>query len=171
MTDASEDAIEIVMCARYGEIEELQELLKTSGLPISSTDNRGNTAFHMAAANGHDSILLFLLDGSNSTGDQELVDIVNMPNEEGNTALHWCALNGHVKCVELLLEAGARPDTKNKADLTPTFVAQQAGHEDVVSAIMKITGDDSKEPEAEEEDEEEERTNDDDADVEADVVA
>lgn len=46
------------------------------------------TALHMAAANGHMSIVEYLI----SQG----VDI-NALNEENNAPLHWACLNGHIE--------------------------------------------------------------------------
>lgn len=52
----SQDELEdIILSARYGELEEIQEFVKKFGVsPLAeSRDERGNGCLHMAAANGH----------------------------------------------------------------------------------------------------------------------
>eukprot|EP00842_Homolaphlyctis_polyrhiza_P005638 jgi/Hompol1/6075/HPOL_002756-RA len=129
MTEDSIDR-ELVAAARYGDVEELEQLMKTHSLsPTRVAQARGmggNTPLHMAAANGHMAVLELLLgvgasNGNNSAGAQ----IVEAANEEGSTALHWAALNGHGDAVRLLLANGARPTTKNRAGKSPMSLASQ----------------------------------------------
>lgn len=47
-----EDREDFVLCARYGELEELNAYLE-KGMNIAAKDGHGNTALHMAAGNGH----------------------------------------------------------------------------------------------------------------------
>ncbi|MCC7375483.1 MAG: ankyrin repeat domain-containing protein [Verrucomicrobiales bacterium] len=50
-------------------------------------------------------------------------------NHDGQTALHIASIWGKVKNVELLLQAGADPNTLDPRDATPlTYVRQQIGH-------------------------------------------
>ena len=53
------DFAEFIACARYGELEELQEMVKMFNLSISDMQkgyNEGSTALHYASANGHSGI-------------------------------------------------------------------------------------------------------------------
>lgn len=95
---------EIVEFARYGEMQILEELVKMGMIAklIDANDSRGNTALHMASANGHAETVQFIL--SNCHGD---MDYVNQTNDAGNTALHWSCLNGHFDVSRLLLDNGA----------------------------------------------------------------
>ncbi|RKP09758.1 ankyrin repeat-containing domain protein [Thamnocephalis sphaerospora] len=94
---------EALACARYGETEELKELLDTrpNVLVHGLRNASGNTPLHMASANGHLEAVDFLCQRCTT------VDAVNAQNGEGNTPLHWAALNGHKDVVGRLLEAGA----------------------------------------------------------------
>ena len=45
---------EIIACARYGEIEELRTIMNSYPVTyLELKDEFGNTALHMASANGH----------------------------------------------------------------------------------------------------------------------
>lgn len=45
---------EIIACARYGELEELKTIINSFPVThLELKDNLGNTALHMASANGH----------------------------------------------------------------------------------------------------------------------
>ena len=50
-----DDVEELILCSRYGELEELRELVARLGASLlaSARDDRGNSCLHMAAANGH----------------------------------------------------------------------------------------------------------------------
>ena len=90
-----EVAGELTDCARYGEDEEIQQLLAAASSPadlVNTAAPSGNVALHMAAANGHTATCKLLLQaGAN----------VNIKNSAGNTPLHWAALNGHLATVNV----------------------------------------------------------------------
>jgi ankyrin repeat protein len=96
--------IEIVEFARYGELQIMDELLRLGLLHKlkEAMDERGNTALHMASANGHREVVEFIL---MAVADD--VAFINKVNEKGNTALHWACLNGHSEVADLLLRHGA----------------------------------------------------------------
>ncbi|RIA96217.1 ankyrin repeat-containing domain protein [Glomus cerebriforme] len=130
----SEEVIEeIIACARYGELEELRTMMNS--YPVSHLelkDDLGNTALHMASANGHLEIVEFIIQALGSL----LERVVNTQNDSGNTPLHWSALNGHEKVVELLIKNGANAKIENKAGRTPMYEAQQNNHEKVVEFLL-----------------------------------
>ncbi|KAI9193547.1 ankyrin repeat-containing domain protein [Polychytrium aggregatum] len=151
------DHEEFVTCARYGELDELQQLvsayldqhptdpdhlpaLKRSLFTVKNAS--GHTALHMAAANGQHDILAFLLPSLTR-------DDVNITNNEGSSALHWASVNGKLDCVELLLKFGADATLKNHAGKSSITVASQQDHLDVATALLK-----SFDPEDDDEDKE-----------------
>ena len=86
------DPSELLACARYGEIEDIQAFVEQHAafgddeikrLLQQVTDNSGNTPLHMAAANGHADIVRLLI---------KYIDIT--PNNSGNTPFHWACMNG-----------------------------------------------------------------------------
>lgn len=95
-----EASVELLECARYGEVDAVCAILAKQGKMIINndylvdvTDNNGNSALHKSCANGHDPIVALLLRHRAKF----------RTNLSGNTPLHWAAANGHKKCVELLV--------------------------------------------------------------------
>lgn len=79
---------------------ELQEEVKGLLLPdsIHFRDDRGNTALHYAAANGHQELVIFLLDKGARLEK----------NHSGNTALHWLVLNKQKTLLQLMMQEETR---------------------------------------------------------------
>jgi ankyrin repeat protein len=122
-------AEELADCARYGEEEEVKQLIATAAASsdiaavvdlVNTPASSGNTALHMAAANGHVEICACLLEAGAATDTK---------NGSGNTPLHWAALNGHLAAVSLLLERGADCGSKCRQ------LAQRQGHTAVVAML------------------------------------
>ena len=85
---------ELRAAARYGEIHELNVILRCEKADVALVDGGGNSGLHFAAANGHTSCLTALLEAGAK----------HVPNASGNTPLHWACLNGHEDTVKELLE-------------------------------------------------------------------
>ncbi len=119
------DYEEFILCARFGELEEIEKILKAfPTFNLMQTDNNGNTALHMAAANGHNDVLALLLSKGPS-------DYANVSNNEGNRPLHWACLNGHLETVKILLEHGADIQAKNINEKTCLYEANTSGKEEI----------------------------------------
>ncbi len=104
-------AEEFLLCARYGETEELSgfpaELVPT--LVLKSDPFTGNTALMLASANGHLEIVKLIFEWA----CENKTILANMQNQTGSTALHWAALTGQIEVTELLLANGADANIKN----------------------------------------------------------
>jgi hypothetical protein len=88
-----DDGAELLECARYGEEDELRQLL-AKGVPPGFADAQGTTALHRAAANGHLACVRALA----------AAGCPHVANSSGNVPLHWAVQQGHVGVTRALLE-------------------------------------------------------------------
>lgn len=89
----SEAMEEWLESSRYGEIDILRALLRRFPSLIDHVNkDTGNTALHMAAANGHVASAKFLLEHNHAY----------CKNNSGNTPLHFAAINAQAKTVQYL---------------------------------------------------------------------
>ena len=152
---------EWILAARYGDLDVVHAILgspqfqkahphpqkqkqKESASTDTSTDTttdivncqdaqNGNTALHMAAANGHTAVVELLLMHPQTKAQHHIV------NQAGNTPLHWAAANGHEETVAFLLQNVKDIDvlTKNKfgrSALTEGFTSENTN---VVKYILE----------------------------------
>ena len=85
----------MLLSARQGDLDAVKECM-AEDVPVDHVDEEmGNTALHLASANGVADVVAFLL----AKGAK-----VNMQNKSLNTPLHWAALCGPFKVVQLLCE-------------------------------------------------------------------
>lgn len=137
-TEAVTNSEDFLLACRYGELDQVlasisgQKSLNSSARddPFSYRNMAGNTALHMACANGHVEIVKILLDNSSLLA-------VNSANNEGNTALHWASLNGHEEIVKLLLSKGADADVVNKSGRNALSEAQSRGFEGITILLLQ----------------------------------
>lgn len=99
------------VAACLGQLNIVRDLL-VHGASFDSVDKEGNTPLHLACQNGNTDVVEELLTGS---GRKVLV---KAKNKDGQTALHVAAKHDHLEVVVKLVQAGARPDVKDKAGKT-----------------------------------------------------
>jgi ankyrin repeat protein len=88
------------------------------------------TALHIAAQNGHESVLLSLL-------SYDSTDINARGGIYGSTPLYQAAMTGHDKAITILLDHGADPEKGNIQDrYTPLLIAAERGHKEAVEALL-----------------------------------
>lgn len=138
-----EDQDAVILDARAGDLESLQEIFTTLIHPkllatCVSSDN-GSTALHMAAANGHLEVVKYIMEQVKQSADAGAVGrYVNLQNKTGNTALHWATLNGKLDVVQYLCdECDADPFVKNEFGHDPIFEAENNGKEEVENYFLK----------------------------------
>ncbi|WRT69749.1 uncharacterized protein IL334_006740 [Kwoniella shivajii] len=95
----AEDTEEVLLSARYGELDEIKEFVEKFGAGplVEAKDERGNTILHMCCGNGHIDVLNYLI---------PLIpkDLLSRTNEAGSPPLHWAVSNNHIACVKALVE-------------------------------------------------------------------
>jgi ankyrin repeat protein len=95
----------LASAAANGDETTLRSLLDV-GLDINSTAHAGAPPLHYACANGHEAVVLLLIENG---------ALVNTKDEKfGVTALHQAAARDHHRIVALLLENGADPLATSK---------------------------------------------------------
>ena len=122
------DGDELLECARYGEVPELEQLLKI-GTPIDFADDSGNTALHKAAANGHvEAVEALVREGAR-----------HVPNSSGNTPLHWATQQGQLEAVKALLRLFPAADVlaQNSFGRSASTEAFGRGDHALVDAILQ----------------------------------
>ncbi|XP_074060182.1 LOW QUALITY PROTEIN: ankyrin repeat domain-containing protein 54-like [Macrotis lagotis] len=92
----------------------VRQLLEDGADP-GATDDKGRTALHLAACNGHDQIVQLLLSHG---ADPDLKDGL------GNSPLHLAACTNHIPVVTTLLRRGARVEGLDLAGRTPLHLAK-----------------------------------------------
>ncbi|XP_048363786.1 transient receptor potential cation channel subfamily A member 1 [Sphaerodactylus townsendi] len=147
--------------ASYGRFNTCQRLLRDmiDTRLLNEGDKKGMTPLHLAAQNGHEKVVQFLLKrgalflcdfkgwtalhhaafGGYTRTMQIILDTnvksTDKVDEDGNTALHLAANEGHAKAVKMLLDAGAKI-VLNKTDASFLHEAIHNGRKDVVNAVI-----------------------------------
>lgn len=121
---------ELLDAARYNDIDVVRALLKCHpGICDFQDSNTGNTALHMASANGHEAVVQLLLSvGANAT----------ITNHAGNTPLHWASANGQDTVVQVLLNNSVQDVLQRnqfgRSALTEGFTSQ---HTELVKHLLE----------------------------------
>lgn len=134
----SDQIDELLLSARYGDLEDVQATLSpllsssssSADLLASIKNEDSNTLLHYASANGHLDVVNYLLPHSN-------LPLLLAQNVSGNTPLHWAGLNGHLETVKALV-AGieklekANPEEAKKLNLIfhPKGEAKKEGQDE-----------------------------------------
>uniref|UniRef100_A0A672T5S0 Ankyrin-2-like n=1 Tax=Sinocyclocheilus grahami TaxID=75366 RepID=A0A672T5S0_SINGR len=119
--------------ARAGNVEKVLEFLK-SGQDISTCNQNGLNALHLAAKEGHVELV------------EELVErgaTVDSSTKKGNTALHIACLAGQKEVAKLLVKRGADVNSQSQNGFTPLYMAAQENHLDVVQYLLENGGNQS----------------------------
>ena len=111
--------------AQHG-FERCVDLLIEAGASLNATNSGGNTPLILAAINGNYLPMKRLI----SAGCN-----INASNAEGVTALHYTCHKA--RGYNILLDAGANPDVRDKDNITPILMAASEGFDNVVKALVE----------------------------------
>nr|XP_032651680.1 ankyrin repeat domain-containing protein 29 isoform X3 [Chelonoidis abingdonii] len=112
--DQLRDGATALFLAAQGGYLDVIRLLLSSGAKVNQPRQDGTTALLKAANKGYHDVIEELLKFSPALGLLK----------NGTSALHAAVLGGNVKAVALLLEAGADPSLRNKANELPAELTQ-----------------------------------------------
>jgi ankyrin repeat protein len=116
---------------RTGSVDRVNDLIKRGADPNSVT-SYGNTALHLAAAEGHAEVVSMLLGLNKVKADAA--------TNRGETPLHYAAMWGHVQVCKTLLEQPEAEQILLQEDLlgyTPADYAQYKGHAQLYDMLHK----------------------------------
>jgi len=119
-------------CASFfGLVVLVTTLMDNKACEINQRDCTGATPLLWAAENGHEEVVMLILDQENSSPDE--------PDKQGRTPLWHAASGGHDGVVRLLLEQGdVFADSQSKGGITPLQRATVRGHKGVVRLLAEF---------------------------------
>lgn len=142
MSISNEEIDDLLYCSRIGDVEAFKGFFKlceneSQSVLVKIVDpESGNSALHMASANGHEELVGYLVDLLH--GSDEKKKYVDFQNSNGSTALHWAALNGHLEVVKVLCEKGqADPFVKNNSKHDAFYEADNNEKESVIDYLLE----------------------------------
>jgi uncharacterized protein len=130
---------DFIYFVRVNDVDEVRQCLSNSALNLNARNELGNTALHMAAANGHADLIDLLMQHSATivtTAAHSRID-VNARNQLGNSPLSYAAQQNQLGSVRRLLHFGANVNSVNDSKQTPLDLALlSAAHDDVCNALV-----------------------------------
>ncbi len=106
------------------------KLLVALNAPTRALDAAGNTALHIAAAQGFTECVQALIDH-----DPTLID--ERDSNFGYTSLYWAVRKNKIDCVRILLEKNPTVDARDTSLTTPLLVAASSGYTEVVKLLLE----------------------------------
>ncbi|XP_060542889.1 ankyrin-2 isoform X30 [Pantherophis guttatus] len=123
----SDSNASFLRAARAGNLDKVVEYLK-GGIDISTCNQNGLNALHLAAKEGHVGLVQELLERGSA---------VDSATKKGNTALHIASLAGQAEVVKVLVKEGANINAQSQNGFTPLYMAAQENHIDVVKYLLE----------------------------------
>lgn len=111
---------------RAGSLETVKLLVEHKA-DVNEPGGNGKTPLILAAQNGHEDIISYLLERGAEVNGRNAAD--------GTTALMWAANTGRARIVELLLESGGDARLIAKDGWSAGEAARMAGHDDIAAKL------------------------------------
>lgn len=108
--------------------KELVGNLPDDMLEMTASTLTGQTALHIGAKNGHQKIVVMLLEKGGDIDDTDAL---------GQSALHMAAAGGHQAVVQLLIDRNAGVDLKDALGRTSLHLAAEKGHTQTVQFLLQ----------------------------------
>ena len=109
---------------------------------VAALDLDGFSALHFAARFGHTAVLEQLLrrlraEGVPAAAATAALEVAAPSADGGFTPLHYAAYHGHHEACAMLLESGARRDSRDASGGTPLHHAADNGHAACVTTLLR----------------------------------
>ncbi|KAF8332113.1 uncharacterized protein EI90DRAFT_2919006 [Cantharellus anzutake] len=155
----STEVEDVLLACRFGDLGDIRAFVDTHGRDAlaNARDDQCNSPLHMAAANGHDDVLRYLLPIFPAS-------LSAVQNDSQSTPLHWAVVNKHLTTIKLLIEppppsstitslptTGAPPpptplslirtdliDIRNAAGRTPLVEAELAAWDEGAAYLVSV---------------------------------
>lgn len=111
---------------RNSSVEIFKIMLESGKVDIKEVNSLGESAVHIAAQQGNAAILSVLLNNGIPP---------NVTDYEGLTLMHHAAKRGQTNLIKQLIAANAHVRVFDKKDRTPSFYAEQAGHDECAKIL------------------------------------
>ncbi|MEZ0226624.1 MAG: ankyrin repeat domain-containing protein [Alphaproteobacteria bacterium] len=125
---------ELLKAAEGNDIVRARLWLK-KGADINARHTNNDTPLIIAAREGHEEFVKFLLTRPQGTADMSL------QNNQGESALHAALYADETKTAQLLLKHGPPPDLKDEKGASAVFVAAARGHDYLIDALAAAKAD------------------------------
>ena len=119
---------ELVKAAANGDVSRCQEVLKRPDSDVNGVF-ASHTALQAASQNGHLEVIKVLLSNG---ADVEIED------KDGDRAVHHASFGDEPAVIELLAEAFADLNARNRKRQTPLHIAVNKGHVGVVQSLLQL---------------------------------
>ena len=97
---------------------------------VDVKDKDGRTPLHVAASDGHVTVVRFLMDNGAKVNEKT--------ETNGYTPLHLAVLNGHLEVMKMLVEEGkAMIDERAKNGSTPLYLAVRVGEKEISEYLLE----------------------------------
>ncbi|GLJ34998.1 hypothetical protein SUGI_0704280 [Cryptomeria japonica] len=128
----------LLMAAKEGDVIIIKKMLDCGAHALSQTPKK-STALHVVfheieEDNKIEGVVKILMDKCDAKET-----LVNAQDEEGKTALHSAALKGKENMCKLLLDYGAKPDTRDKRGRLPLHYAVDENKDNAIDVLINVS--------------------------------
>jgi uncharacterized protein len=123
-------SLAIFAASILGQADRLEKMIEGDRSLVSAVSEDGWTPLHLAAFFGKEEAARLLLNKGAQIGARST-------NSMRNTALHAAAAGKHAALVKLLLERGAKADSRQHGGWTPLHAAAQSGDVEMARTLVE----------------------------------
>lgn len=120
----------LLLTSKYGNLDMMKFLIEEEKINTMPREkDSGQTLLHLAAANGHNQIIKYLI-------EKKKLDM-NIKDTNNSTPLHYAAAKNQDEVVKYLIEKGANIKSENNNGYTAFNFAAVNGHNNVIRILLE----------------------------------